>query len=105
MLKRAGLRLVYCAEQFENDGSPTSTIIKGVKRAMAGEYSRELEAWLTKEHRGSARPRCMRKGPVALVGVTPRAGALQQHASSELVRLLIVLSGATSVHWCRRSDS
>jgi hypothetical protein len=32
----------YCAEQFENDGSPVSTIIKGVKRAMAGEYSREL---------------------------------------------------------------
>jgi hypothetical protein len=35
---------VYCAEQFENDGSPVSTIIKGVKRAMAGEYSRELSA-------------------------------------------------------------
>jgi hypothetical protein len=32
----------YCAEQFENDGSPVSTIVKGVKRAMAGEYSREL---------------------------------------------------------------
>jgi hypothetical protein len=31
-----------CAEQFENDGSPVSTIVKGVKRAMAGEYSREL---------------------------------------------------------------
>ena len=32
----------YCAEQFENDGRPISTIVKGVKRAMAGEYSREL---------------------------------------------------------------
>ena len=32
----------YCAEQFENDGSPVSAIVKGVKRAMAGEYSREL---------------------------------------------------------------
>jgi hypothetical protein len=30
----------YCAEQFKNDGSPTSTIVKSVKRAMAGEYSR-----------------------------------------------------------------
>jgi hypothetical protein len=27
------------AEQFENDGSPVSTIVKGVKRAMAGEYA------------------------------------------------------------------
>jgi hypothetical protein len=36
--------VAYCAEQFENDGSPVSTIVKGVKRAMAGEYSRELSA-------------------------------------------------------------
>jgi DNA invertase Pin-like site-specific DNA recombinase len=42
--KRAGLQVSYCAEQFENDGSPVSTIVKGVKRAMAGEYSRELSA-------------------------------------------------------------
>jgi len=37
--KRAGVTVHYCAEQFENDGSPVSTIVKGVKRAMAGEYS------------------------------------------------------------------
>lgn len=42
--KRAGIRVAYCAEQFENDDSPVSTIVKGVKRAMAGEYSRELSA-------------------------------------------------------------
>jgi DNA invertase Pin-like site-specific DNA recombinase len=40
--KRVGISVQYCAEQFENDGSPVSTIVKGVKRAMAGEYSREL---------------------------------------------------------------
>lgn len=42
LCKRAGIEVHYCAEQFENDGGPTSTIIKSVKRAMAGEYSREL---------------------------------------------------------------
>lgn len=42
--RRAGISVEYCAEQFENDGSPVSTIVKGVKRAMAGEYSRELSA-------------------------------------------------------------
>ena len=42
--KQAGIFVIYCAEQFENDGSPVSTIVKGVKRAMAGEYSRELSA-------------------------------------------------------------
>ncbi|WP_413658695.1 recombinase family protein [Nitrobacter sp.] len=40
--KRAGVRVQYCAEQFDNDGSPIAAIIKGVKSAMAGEYSREL---------------------------------------------------------------
>ena len=40
--KEAGLQVLYCAEQFENDGSLTSTILKNLKRAMAGEYSREL---------------------------------------------------------------
>lgn len=42
--RRVGIQVAYCAEQFENDGSPVSTIVKGVKRAMAGEYSRELSA-------------------------------------------------------------
>lgn len=42
LCKRAGIHVEYCMEQFVNDGSPVSTIIKGVKRAMAGEYSREL---------------------------------------------------------------
>ena len=42
--RRAGIQVRYCAEQFENDGSPVSTIVKGVKRMMAGEYSRELSA-------------------------------------------------------------
>ena len=40
--RRAGIGVHYCAEQFDNDGSPVATIVKGVKRAMAGEYSREL---------------------------------------------------------------
>lgn len=40
--RSAGISVQYCAEQFENDGSLSATIIKGMKRAMAGEYSREL---------------------------------------------------------------
>jgi predicted site-specific integrase-resolvase len=35
--KEAGITVHYCAEQFENDGSLSATIIKGMKRAMAGE--------------------------------------------------------------------
>lgn len=40
--RRAGIQVVYCAEQFANDGSSMSTILKVMKRTMAGEYSREL---------------------------------------------------------------
>lgn len=42
--RRAGIDVHYCAEQFENDGSPMATMFKGFKRAMAGEYSRELSS-------------------------------------------------------------
>lgn len=40
--RKAGVAVHYCAEPFENDGSPISAIVKSVKRAMAGEFSREL---------------------------------------------------------------
>ena len=40
--KRAEVEVHYCMEQFVNDGSPASTIVKAVKRSMAAEYSREL---------------------------------------------------------------
>ena len=40
--RRAGKNVHYAAEQFKNDGSPISTLIKAVKRTMAAEYSREL---------------------------------------------------------------
>src|SRR5260370_31766541 len=39
---RAGIRVHYCGEQFDNDGSIGSMLLKNVKRVRAGEYSREL---------------------------------------------------------------
>lgn len=40
--KHAGVAVNYCAEQFENDGGFLSSLLKSIKRSMAGEYSREL---------------------------------------------------------------
>jgi len=40
--RRAGIAVSYCAEPFSNDGSPLAAVLKGLKRAMAAEYSREL---------------------------------------------------------------
>ncbi|MDX3967596.1 MAG: recombinase family protein [Bradyrhizobium sp.] len=42
--RRAGIKVAYCAEQFENDGSMLTSIVKNIKRVMAAEYSRELSA-------------------------------------------------------------
>ncbi len=48
--KRAGVRVEYCAEGFRNDGSLVATLIKGLKRSMAGEFSRELSAKVVASH-------------------------------------------------------
>ncbi|MGA7438335.1 MAG: recombinase family protein [Luteibacter sp.] len=48
---RAGIRVCYVGELFENDGSPFAMIVKGLKRAMAAEYSRELSSKTAAAHR------------------------------------------------------
>jgi DNA invertase Pin-like site-specific DNA recombinase len=60
--KQAGVKVAYCAEQFDNDGSMLSSIVKNLKRVMAAEYSRELSV---KVHAGQSR--------VARLGFRPGA--------------------------------
>jgi DNA invertase Pin-like site-specific DNA recombinase len=50
--KQNGINVTYCAEQFDNDGSLLSSIVKNIKRVMAAEYSRELSV---KVHTGQSR--------------------------------------------------
>jgi len=38
----AGVKVEYCGEVFDNDGSSGAAILKALKRVMAGEYSRQL---------------------------------------------------------------
>ena len=40
--RRCNVRIEYCAEQFRNDGTTSSALLKTIKRTMASEYSREL---------------------------------------------------------------
>lgn len=42
LCRDAGVRIRYCAEPFEDDGSPTSALVKSIKRVMAAEYSKQL---------------------------------------------------------------
>lgn len=42
LCREAGVSVRYCAEPFEDDGSPTMNLLKSMKRVMAAEYSRQL---------------------------------------------------------------
>ena len=50
--RQAGIKVCYCAEEFDNDGSVISSIVKNLKRVMAAEYSRELSV---RVHAGACR--------------------------------------------------
>lgn len=59
----AGIRVLFCAEAFDNDGSPLATIVKSVKRSMAAEFSRELSAKVFVGHCRLARMGFRQGGP------------------------------------------
>lgn len=46
----AGVRIEYCAEQFANDGSIGSDVLKAIKRSMAAEHSRVFSVKVTAGH-------------------------------------------------------
>lgn len=61
--KSAGISVVYCAESFENNGTILATLMKMMKRAMAGEYSRELSIKIARAHRYHAERGFHQGGP------------------------------------------
>ena len=79
--KEAGVAVEYCAEQFENDGSLTATVIKNIKRAMAGEFSRELSV---KVHAGQSRIAAMGFHVGATPGYSLRRFLLDEHGNRKM---------------------
>jgi DNA invertase Pin-like site-specific DNA recombinase len=109
--KRAGISVVYCAEQFTNDGTMTSGVMKHLKRVMAGEYSRELSA---KVFKGQCRliETGFRQGGVAgfglrrmLVDVAGQPKGILNHREQKSLqtdRVLLVPGPAEEVEVVRR---
>jgi DNA invertase Pin-like site-specific DNA recombinase len=97
--RRAGITVEYCAEQFQNDGSPASDIIKSVKRVMSKEYSRELS---TKVFAGQCRlielgfrqggsaGFGLRRSLIDMAGTTKGELARGQHKSIQTDRVVLV---------------
>ena len=86
LCKSAGMEIHYCAEQFANDNSLSSSMMKALKRVMAGEYSRELSV---KVHEGEKR--LARAG--FRTGGTPGYGFRRQLVSANR-QVKCVLSGS-----------
>jgi len=61
--KLAGINVIYCAEPFANDGSTLATLMKAVKRAMAGErIVRELSVKVYPRPPPAGRPSAFTRG-------------------------------------------
>ena len=119
--KRSGVTVHFCAEQFENDGGLAATMIKGMKRVMAGEYSRELSV---KVFMGQCRliELGFRQGGIAGYGLRRLLVDEHRNAKAELARgehksiqtdrVVLVpgprdesqLSGAFTHGFCRRDS-
>ena len=116
--KRAGITVHYCAEQFENDGSPAPTIVKGVKRVMVVNASESWVFWTPRATDGRSGLAC----PHRRARIFPRkhwflstylmpglpAGLLVQHVLPSSNHLIIVASldqASASCPSCAASSS
>jgi DNA invertase Pin-like site-specific DNA recombinase len=97
--RESGVSVQYCAEQFQNDGSPVSNIIKSVKRMMAGEYSRELSVKVFAGQsrliemgyrQGGPAGFGLRRNLIDAAGVTKSELARGEHKSIQTDRVILV---------------
>jgi DNA invertase Pin-like site-specific DNA recombinase len=78
--RQAGVTVSYCAEEFDNDGSIISSIIKNIKRVMAAEFSRELSV---KVHAGACRVASLGFKQGGTVGYALRRELVDEHRCSK----------------------
>jgi DNA invertase Pin-like site-specific DNA recombinase len=109
--RKSHISVQYCAEQFENNGSLATAIIKGMKRAMAGEYSRELSVKVFNGHRRLAELGFRQGGPpgfglrrmlVDQSGVRKTQLARGEHKSIQTDRVILVPGPPEEVENVRR---
>lgn len=111
LCRRAGIAVHYCAEQFDNDGTAVSTLLKALRRFTSGDFSRELSE---KVHAGQCRLASMgfRQGGMAGFGL--RRTLLDEHGvpkaelrpgdrkSLQTERVVLVPGPAAEVETVRR---
>jgi DNA invertase Pin-like site-specific DNA recombinase len=109
--RRAGIQVCYCAEQFQNDGSPLSSLLKSIKRTMAAEYSRELSAKVFNAQcrfvklgfkQGGSAGYGLRRLALTDEGVPRRILAYNERKSALTDRVILVLGPDAEVALVRR---
>ena len=63
LCRRRGVRVIYVAELFGDEQGPLGALLKGLKRSMAAEYSRELSAKVFAGQTRLVRAGCAMGGP------------------------------------------
>lgn len=109
--RRAGIQVCYCAEQFQNDGSPLSALLKSIKRTMAAEYSRELSTKVFNAQcrfvrlgfkQGGSAGYGLRRLALTEEGLPRRTLAYNERKSALTDRVVLVLGPDTEVALVRR---
>jgi len=111
LCRSAGIHVHYCAEPFSNDGTPTDTLLKTIKRTMAAEYSRELGVKVAAGQRniftrgfrgGGALPGYgLRRMLVAADGTPKQILRLGERKAVQSDRVILVPGPAEEVTWVR----
>lgn len=110
LCKASGIQVHYCAEQFSGSGDTSATIMKAVKRVMAGEYSRELShkvsAGLTRLVRmgfraGGGPGYGFRRMLVSPNGIPKHLLLTGEHKSIATDRVILVLGPPEELFWIR----
>ncbi len=110
LCKAAGVQVHYCAELFSNNGDVSSTILKTLKRVMAGEYSRELSKKVSDGlirlvkrgfRSGSVPGYGLRRMLVSAEGIRKQELPPGEHKSIATDRVILVPGPTEEVFWVR----
>ncbi|HLZ00620.1 MAG TPA: recombinase family protein [Bradyrhizobium sp.] len=109
--KRAGLEVHYCSEEFENDGSLVSVVLKNLKRVGAANFSRDLSKHVFLGQSNTVSRGYWRGGPAAyglrrmLVDENGRPKAILEYGQRKNVkseRVILVPDPKSEINLIRR---
>jgi DNA invertase Pin-like site-specific DNA recombinase len=106
-----GVQVIYCAESFANDPSPMASVMKSMRRVMAGEYSRDLSRRIAASKirrslfggfQGATTPIGLRRAAYDSSGAIRQILEVGEQRAHKADRINLVLGPAKEVRLVRR---